>query len=319
MSATERGPPGLVPSAAHGRPGGSTRDARAQPQVEGRAAADRHVDLHQLRHVHPTLPTAVRGDLQPRDRRHHHPRAVLRVREVHRPVPGRLHLPGPELDAVAGPLVGRADERRPVHVSRTGILCLHGFTGSPRTMQPVSVALDLAGFDISVPCLPGHGTVVEDMLDTRWSDWSNTAEAAYAAVASTHDRVVVVGLSMGGTLAAWLASRHPQIDGVVFFNPMVLPVDPLVQDIVRDMLAAGEVHAPRAGTGGSDIADPDADERAYDETPLAPVLSLFEAVDALQSELPKIVCPVLIMTSVQDHVVDPAASDLLAERVSGPV
>jgi carboxylesterase len=202
---------------------------------------------------------------------------------------------------------------------KTGVLCLHGFTGSPRTMQPVAVAIDKAGFDVSVPRLPGHGTVVDDMLDTTWADWSTTAESAFDAMAAEHDRVAVVGLSMGGTLAAWLASRHPEIDGVVFINPMVQPVDPALQDIVREMVATGEVFAPQVGTGGSDIADPDADERAYAETPLRPVLSLFEAVDRLQPDLPKITCPILIMTSPQDHVVDPKASDLLAERVSGPV
>jgi len=186
-------------------------------------------------------------------------------------------------------------------------------------MQPVRVAVDLAGFDVEVPCLPGHGTVVEDMLLTRWRDWSRAAEAAYSSVAATHDRVVVVGLSMGGTLAAWLTSRHPAIDGVVFINPMVLPIDPFVQAMVSEMITAGEVYAPRTGNGTSDIADPDAVENAYAETPLAPVLSLFEAVDELQPHLRKIVCPVLLMTSVQDHVVDPAASDHLAAQVSGPV
>jgi carboxylesterase len=204
-------------------------------------------------------------------------------------------------------------------LSRTGVLFLHGFTGSPRTMLPVSMAVDLAGFDVSVPCLPGHGTVVEDMLLTTWADWSATAEAAYAAITRAHDRVVVVGLSMGGTLAAWLASRTPAIDGVVFINPMVLPIDPVGHDIIREMLAVGEVYAPRVGSGASDIADPEADERAYADTPLRPLLTLFEAVDRLQPDLPKIVCPILIMTSPQDHVVDPAASDLLAARVSGPV
>jgi carboxylesterase len=204
-------------------------------------------------------------------------------------------------------------------VSATGVLCLHGFTGSPNTMRPVADAVRAAGFDVSVPCLPGHGTVVDDMLDTTWADWSACVEAAFTELAGGHERVVVVGLSMGGTLAAWLGSRHPEIDGIVFVNPMVLPVDPGVQDIVREMLSVGDVFAPRAGTGRSDIADPDAVEEAYADTPLRPVLSLFEAVDRLQPDLAKIACPLVIMTSPQDHVVDPAASDHLAERVSGPV
>lgn len=199
------------------------------------------------------------------------------------------------------------------------MLLLHGFTGSPHTMQPVSDAVAAAGFDVTVPCLPGHGTVVDDLLDTTWADWSATAEAAYAAVRAAHDRVVVVGLSMGGTLTAWLTSRHADVDAAAFINPMVLPVDPLLQDMVREMLATGEVFAPQAGDGRSDIADPDAVENAYAETPLRPVLTLFEAVDRLQADLEKIACPIVIMTSPQDHVVDPASSDLLASSVSGTV
>ena len=198
------------------------------------------------------------------------------------------------------------------------MLCLHGITGSPHTMQPVSDAVRAAGFDVSTPCLPGHGTKVEDMLDTTWADWSAHVETAYSELAARHDRVVVCGLSMGGTLAAWLGTRHPEIDGIVFINPAVLPTDPMLQDMVREMIAIGEVYAPST-CGGSDIADPDAVENAYAETPLKPVLSLFEAIDALQADLPNISCPVVIMTSPQDHVVDPAASDRLASAVSGPV
>ncbi|HKE75406.1 MAG TPA: hypothetical protein VKB57_17415, partial [Acidimicrobiales bacterium] len=36
-------------------------------------------------------------------------------------------------------------------------------------------------------------------------------------------------------------------------------------------------------------------------------------------DVARIACPVLIMTSTQDHVVDPVSSDKLAAGVSGPV
>ena len=38
----------------------------------------------------------------------------------------------------------------------------------------------LAMFTVELPLLPGHGTQIEDMLDTRWADWSAAAESAYA-------------------------------------------------------------------------------------------------------------------------------------------
>jgi carboxylesterase len=42
-------------------------------------------------------------------------------------------------------------------------------------------------------------------------------------------------------------------------------------------------------------------------------------VAELAPRLGEIRCPVLLFTSVQDHVVPPSGSDLLASSVSGPV
>src|ERR1700730_14201720 len=100
-------------------------------------------------------------------------------------------------------------------------LVLHGFTRSPHSMRPIAEALAAAGFTVELPLLPGHGTSVDDMLQTSWDDWSSAAEAAYLELAGRAERVVVAGLSMGGTLACWLAARHPELAGLVCINPAV--------------------------------------------------------------------------------------------------
>jgi carboxylesterase len=70
----------------------------------------------------------------------------------------------------------------------------------------------------------------------------------------------------------------------------------------------------------ADLADPGATEPAYDRTPLHALRSLLQFVAGdLQEDLPRIACPLLLMTSVEDHVVDPANSDHLASVVAGPV
>ena len=102
-----------------------------------------------------------------------------------------------------------------------GVLVVHGFTGNPQSMRPLAEAFAGAGFTVSLPLLPGHGTQVEDMLPTRWTDWSAAAEDAYDRLAARTRAVVVAGLSMGGTLAAWLATRHPEIAGLVLVNPLI--------------------------------------------------------------------------------------------------
>jgi carboxylesterase len=197
-----------------------------------------------------------------------------------------------------------------------GVLVLHGFTGNPGSVRPLAEALAAAGHTVEVPRLPGHGTAVEDMLETRWSDWSAAAEAAWTDLAGRTRTTFVAGLSMGGTLACWLAARHPDAAGLVAVNPLVQPPDPEMVAMGRAMLDAGETVAPGIG---SDIADPDASETAYPGSPLLPLLSLVEGVEALQADLPRIACPVLLLTSAQDHVVPPVNSDHLASLVAGPV
>lgn len=196
-----------------------------------------------------------------------------------------------------------------------GALVLHGFTGNPASMRGVAKALAEAGFTVDLPLLPGHGTTVDDMISTGWPDWSAHAERRYQALAARCEKVVVVGLSMGGALTAWLGSIHPEIAGLVCINAIVSAPDGM-RELVDDLLAQG---LDRFDGIGSDIADPDAEETAYSDTPIAPLLTMFDAAAELGDGLSNITCPVLIVTSPQDHVVPPENSDILASSVSGPV
>jgi carboxylesterase len=198
-----------------------------------------------------------------------------------------------------------------------GALVLHGFTGTPQSMRVLAMAFADAGFAVDLPLLPGHGTRVEDMVETRWSDWSGATEAAYLELSSRCDRVVVAGLSMGGTLATWLAAHHPEIAGLVVVNPAIEPFAESFKEMLQGVLDSGTPVLPSIG---NDVADPDSTELAYtDGAPIEPLLSLCGAQEELVPKLGDVRCPTLILTSRQDHVVPPVSSDLLAERVGGPV
>jgi len=197
-----------------------------------------------------------------------------------------------------------------------GALVLHGFTGSPQSMRGLAEAFVAGGFAVELPRLPGHGTAIEDMLETEWSDWSGAAERAYEELAARCDKVVVGGLSMGGTLTLWLAERHPEIAGIVLVNPAAEPPAESFREMLQGILDSGNQTMPAVG---NDIAAPNATELAYESTPVAPLLSMFDAVRDIAAALGKVECPVLLMNSPQDHVVPPPSSDLVAERVSGPL
>ena len=53
-------------------------------------------------------------------------------------------------------------------------------------------------------------------------------------------------------------------------------------------------------------------------TPVEPLLSLHGALAGLRPALADITCPVLLLTSPQDHVVEPVSSELVAAAVRGP-
>lgn len=196
-----------------------------------------------------------------------------------------------------------------------GVLVLHGFTGNPQSMRPLADAFAAAGYSTEMPLLPGHGTSVQDMLDTTWDDWSSAAEAAYESLAQRCEAVVVAGLSMGGSLTCWLAARHPEIAGIVCVNPAT-QASADMKEFVAALVAEGQEVMDGIG---SDVADPSSPESAYPQTPLRPLASLLEAADRLQGEMGRITSPLLLFTSPQDHVVPPSDSDHLAASVAGPV
>jgi carboxylesterase len=201
--------------------------------------------------------------------------------------------------------------------SAHGALVLHGFTGNPGSMRGVAEALAAAGYHVEMPLLPGHGTTVADMLPTRWADWAGAAEAAYRTLTARADRVIVVGLSMGGALTLRLGADHPEIAGLVCINPATQPQAAEVVEMLQGMIDAGTDVIPAIG---SDIADPDAHESAYDGTPLAPLLSLVnDGLAPLAAEYPHMHPPLLLLNSPQDHVVEPAQADFLAVTYGGSV
>jgi len=197
-----------------------------------------------------------------------------------------------------------------------GALVLHGFTGNPQSMRGLALALADAGFTVELPLLPGHGTQIEDMLDTTWEDWSAAAEKAYNDLAARSDGVVVVGLSMGGMLSVWLAEHHPEIAAIAVVNPLLSPPDADTLGFIQAMVDGGDEVAPGIG---SDIAMEGAVEAAYPGLPLRATLSLFGAAAEVEKALDQVTCPVLVFTSVQDHVVDTVSSQKLVERAKGPV
>jgi carboxylesterase len=201
--------------------------------------------------------------------------------------------------------------------SAIGVLVLHGFTGNPSSMRGLAEAMSALGYHVEMPRLPGHGTTIEEMIETGWADWTGEVAAAYEKLAARVDEVVVMGLSMGGALTLWSAFNLPDVAGIVCINPATMPQPSEMLEMMREMVADGNAVVP--GIGG-DIADPDVVETAYDGTPLVPLLSFMdEGLAPMADRYGDLTMPLLLITSRQDHVVEPAHSEHLAAAHGGDV
>ncbi|HJV48367.1 MAG TPA: alpha/beta fold hydrolase [Geothrix sp.] len=195
--------------------------------------------------------------------------------------------------------------------SGVGILVSHGFTGTPGSVLPLAQRLAEAGYDVECPCLRGHGTRWEDLIDVRMEDWLEDLREAVQRLREHCLTVFVMGLSMGGALVLRLAEEDPSIRGVVVINHALVFGNPLVR-------LAGLLKGLVRSTPGiaSDILDPAVREPAYARTPTAGVAQLWRLAKLARRDLPKLRQPLLVMKSRQDHVL-PRANAELTMREAG--
>ncbi len=203
--------------------------------------------------------------------------------------------------------------------ARIGIALIHGFTGSPASLRPLAELLARRGFAVELPRLPGHGTNWRDMLRTRYDDWRAEVVRTASSLKSHTETLVMVGLSMGGTLVLdTVSSGDAAADGAVTINAQILDRDGIVVKLgpyLEKILPV--VPARAAGLTRNDIAKPGVAETAYGWVPSAAGNSLVRALPRVRGQLSRVSCPTLIVYSRQDHSVPPANSQALLKLVPG--
>jgi carboxylesterase len=178
-------------------------------------------------------------------------------------------------------------------------------------MRPWAEHLAAQGYAVSVPLLPGHGTRWQDLNKTTWADWSAEVERAFTALAARVDTVFVFGLSMGGALALRVAADHPdRVAGLVLVNPAVTTERKDVK-----LLPVLKLLIPSMPGIANDIKKPGVEEFGYKKTPLRAAHSMFSGFSTLRADLGRVTCPILVLRSTEDHVVDPSSARAIQASV----
>jgi carboxylesterase len=190
--------------------------------------------------------------------------------------------------------------------NRTGILLIHGFTGTPKEMRWMGEYLNKQGPTCLGVRLAGHATHPEDMRRARLTDWTASVEDGYQLLRGVTDAIFLVGLSMGGMLAL-LMSTQLEVKGVVAMSaPYQLARDlPLWRlRLYSWFIRYGPKSREAPGASWFDKAA-FAEHVSYPQNPMRSVVELKLLLNEMRAALPEIRRPVLLIHSRDDAYVSP--------------
>lgn len=195
--------------------------------------------------------------------------------------------------------------------NNTGVLVVHGFTGSTQSMRFLGEKLAEEGFTVYGPRLKGHGTAPEEMEQTVYREWIKSVGEGLEVLNKTCDEIFVTGLSMGGTLALYVAEHADRIKGI-------MPINAAIQmpELIQTYDSFKDTDTRFVEGIGSDIKKEGMEEMAYAKTPVKSMKELITLSMIVRGNLEKITAPALIFSSTEDHVVPPENSQEIYDSIS---
>lgn len=186
---------------------------------------------------------------------------------------------------------------------RRGVLLLHGFAGTPPELRRLGDRLAAHGYRCHGPVLPGHGTTPEELAQTDRGDWMSSAREALDSLAAECDEVMLVGQSMGGTLALHLAATDLRVAAVatlaapIWLSGVAVQTVRVARHLLRWNLAGDDV----------DLYDPSRIEElhSYGRRSYHSIHQFLRLIAEVRDQLAEIRAPVLVMHGGRDRTIHP--------------
>lgn len=191
-----------------------------------------------------------------------------------------------------------------------GCMIIHGYTGGPYELEPLTNYLkENTNFYIVVPTLPGHGKKLE-LDNISYKKWLEAAEDTFQQLSEKTDEVYLIGFSMGGMIAAYLAAKY-KVDKLVLlatagkylsFKQIGLEVSSFVKDGMTGNLDENKLFQQYKSKWG--------------EVPLKANIEFMKLVKNTRKYLKDIEIPVLIVQGHMDSMVPYQTAFYLAKEIS---
>jgi esterase/lipase len=145
------------------------------------------------------------------------------------------------------------------HKTPHAFILLHGLTDSPRQFQPLAQEIFAQGDNVYVPRLPDHAERDGDarmLAGLTAEELRGCADSAVDIADGLGDTVIAVGLSAGGTMAAWVGQFRHDVRRVVIIAPAleIAKLPSVVEERLENLTlrAPGITHRSAPDTSGPD-------------------------------------------------------------------
>lgn len=202
------------------------------------------------------------------------------------------------------------------------VVYLHGFSGTRQESSPVAARVAQAlGANLFEARLTGHGLPSDSMKTATAEAWMADAARALAIGGRLGDSVVVIGLSTGGTLAAWVTatadSALPRPHTVALVSPNFGPQDRMARALLLPWMPVLLPTVMPAITLGDTTALTDEKRRmATHRIPIEATLPMQALVDRVQHmPLRRYTVPTIALWNENDPIVKPEAIATLMRAI----
>lgn len=190
-----------------------------------------------------------------------------------------------------------------------GILVIHGFTGGPYEVEPfVRYMQQHSDAIIETITLRGHGDEL-DLKGRKHIDWLMDAELALRRLQKQVEEIVVVGFSMGGLIAMYLAKRY-NVNKLVLLSAAAKYVSPvqltkdlqvLVNDTLHGLLNENSLYQNY--------------RRKFRKVPLQAVIEFLKCARKIEPYIGHLTLPVFIVQGRLDEVVPFHSAQYLYNKI----
>ncbi|GMU92913.1 MAG: hypothetical protein AMXMBFR4_19710 [Candidatus Hydrogenedentota bacterium] len=200
---------------------------------------------------------------------------------------------------------------------KAGIVLIHGYMAAPLEVRAMADFFVSRGYAVYGVRLRGHGTAPEDLARTPWEEWYESMNRGYAIIKSLTDYIVLGGFSTGGVLALLAAGRKKDKIKAVFSINAPLQLRNYMARFASQLVSMNNLLSRfRRGPGWDFVENqPENKHINYVRNPITGVKQLGDAMRAMESVLPQIVVPTLIVQSFRDPIVDPSSGPNIYAQV----